>query len=89
MLADAFVVTVPAGNPIGGPGGSETLALIHSGFTRVVLAAPDGRTATIIGDKAGCLSRVGGVPERSGQRHAPASGIRARAEISAPRGPRT
>jgi hypothetical protein len=41
MLADAFVVTVPAGNPIGEPGGCEALALIHSGLTRIVLAAPD------------------------------------------------
>jgi CRP-like cAMP-binding protein len=47
MLADAFVVTVPPGNPIGEPGGCEALALIHSGLTRIVLAAADGRTATI------------------------------------------
>jgi CRP/FNR family transcriptional regulator, cyclic AMP receptor protein len=47
MLSDALVLTIPAGNPIGDPGGCETLALVHSGLTRVVLSAPDGRTATV------------------------------------------
>jgi CRP-like cAMP-binding protein len=47
MLAEAFVVTIPAGNPIGEPNGPATLALIHSGLTRVVLAGPDGRMATV------------------------------------------
>jgi CRP-like cAMP-binding protein len=46
MLSDAFVVTVPAGNPVG-EAGSCVLALVHSGLTRVVLEAPDGRMATI------------------------------------------
>jgi hypothetical protein len=39
MLGDAFVLTIPAGNPIGDPGGCETLALVHSGLTRVVFRA--------------------------------------------------
>jgi len=47
MLAEAVVLTIPAGNPIGDPGGCETLALVHSGLTRVVLSAPDGRMATV------------------------------------------
>ncbi|MEW2504063.1 Crp/Fnr family transcriptional regulator [Amycolatopsis sp. CA-161197] len=46
MLAEAFVVTVPAGNVIG-ENNRPTLALIHSGLTRVVLSGPDGRTATV------------------------------------------
>jgi CRP/FNR family cyclic AMP-dependent transcriptional regulator len=47
MLAEAVVLTIPAGNPIGDPGGCETLALVHSGLTRIVLSAPDGRMATV------------------------------------------
>jgi CRP/FNR family cyclic AMP-dependent transcriptional regulator len=47
MLGDALVVTISAGNPIGDPGDCKTLALVHSGLTRIVLAAADGRTATV------------------------------------------
>jgi CRP/FNR family transcriptional regulator, cyclic AMP receptor protein len=47
MLADAFVVTIPAGNQIGEPNSDAVLALIHSGLTRIVLRAPDGRVATV------------------------------------------
>ena len=47
MLADAFVVTVAAGNPVGEVDSGSVLALIHSGLTRIVLKAPDGRMATI------------------------------------------
>ncbi|HEY6495962.1 MAG TPA: Crp/Fnr family transcriptional regulator [Trebonia sp.] len=47
MLADAFVVTVPAGNPVGEVDNGAVLALIHSGLTRIVLKAPDDRMATI------------------------------------------
>lgn len=47
MLGEAFVATIAAGNPIGESGDCTTLALIHSGLTRIVLAAPDGRTATV------------------------------------------
>jgi CRP/FNR family cyclic AMP-dependent transcriptional regulator len=47
MLADAFMMTAPAGTPIGEPGNGAVLVLIHSGLTRIVLEAPDGRMATI------------------------------------------
>jgi CRP/FNR family transcriptional regulator, cyclic AMP receptor protein len=46
MLAEAFVVTVPAGSLIGETD-RATLGLVHSGLTRVVLTGPDGRTATV------------------------------------------
>ncbi|WP_326565174.1 Crp/Fnr family transcriptional regulator [Amycolatopsis rhabdoformis] len=46
MLAEAVVLTVPAGNVLG-EDSRPTLALIHSGLTRVVLSGPDGRTATV------------------------------------------
>lgn len=42
MLGDAFVVTISAGNPIGEPGDCKTLALVHSGLTRIVLSASYG-----------------------------------------------
>jgi hypothetical protein len=43
MLADAFVMTAPAGTPIGEPGNGAVLVLIHSGLSRIVLEGPDGR----------------------------------------------
>jgi CRP/FNR family cyclic AMP-dependent transcriptional regulator len=47
MLADVFVLTVPAGNNIGEAHSSPFVALIHSGLTRTPLKSWDHRTATI------------------------------------------
>ena len=64
MLAGSFVVTIPAGSPIGQPNGPATLALIHSGLTRVELTGPDGRTATVryagAGQVLGLTSAIAG-----------------------------
>jgi CRP/FNR family transcriptional regulator, cyclic AMP receptor protein len=47
MLADAFVVNVPAGNAVYEAYGPPRMALLHSGQARVKVVSPAGRSVTI------------------------------------------